>query len=113
MKYPKLIPTKGILKKTALVEIEQEGLDDTGEPLETITVTEKCNYQERTEKVYSNGKVDTVVRAKCYFDGDLCSSVNAISGGYVTILGERRHIKAGTKAYNPDGTVNYTCLELE
>lgn len=112
MAYPKLVP-EAAAKFPAVVEIEQEGLDDTGEPLGTITVNAKCNYQERTEKVYSNGKVDIVLRAKCYFDGDICTSVNTISGGYVTILGERRRIKAGTKAYNPDGTVNYTCIELE
>ena len=112
MAYPKLVP-EAAAKFPAVVEIEQEGLDDTGEPLGTITVNAKCNYQERTEKVYSNGKVDVVLRAKCYFDGDICSSVKTISGGYVTVSGERRRIKAGTKAYNPDGTVNYTCIELE
>lgn len=112
MAYPKLVP-EAAAKFPAVVEIEPEGLDDTGEPLDTITVNGKCNYQERTEKVYSNGKVDVVLRAKCYFDGDICSSVNTISGGYVTVLGERRRIKAGAKAYNPDGTVNYTCIELE
>lgn len=110
--YPKLVP-ESVAKFPAAVEIEQEGVDDTGEPLATITVNKNCNYQETTEKVYGNGKVDIVVRAKCYFDGDICSSVNTISGGYVTVLGNRRRIKAGTKAYNPDGTVNFTCIELD
>ena len=57
---------------------------------------------------------DMVLRksATLYIDGDALPDVARIAGGTVAALGLEWRIVAGTKARNPDGTVNYTRLEL-
>ena len=44
--------------------------------------------------------------------GDIAPSLAVISSGYVIVFGQKRQIYRGTKARNPNGTVNYTELEL-
>ena len=46
------------------------------------------------------------------FIGDLCPSVPVIASGTVRIKNAEYSINKGTKNLNPDGTVNYTTLEL-
>ena len=42
------------------------------------------------------------------FPGDICPGLAVISGGSVELFGVKRRIEQGTKARNPDGSVNYT-----
>lgn len=112
MRYPSLVPDS-LCHIPATVEIEQEGVDDTGEPLQSVTVTANCNYQEKTSKVFADNKVTTVLSATAVFNGDIAPGISAITGGYVTILGNKRIIQSGCKSYNPDGTVNFTSISLE
>ena len=44
--------------------------------------------------------------------GDIAPGISSISSGEVEVLGIKRNIYKGEKARNPDGTVNYTKLEL-
>ena len=46
------------------------------------------------------------------FDGDIAPDMAVISGGTVEVFGEKRRIERGMKARNPDGSVNYTRLEV-
>ena len=46
------------------------------------------------------------------FIGDLCPSIPVIASGTVKIKDAEYSINKGTKNLNPDGTVNYTTLEL-
>ena len=46
------------------------------------------------------------------FAGDLCPSVPVIASGTVRIKDAEYSINKGKKNINPDGTVNYTTLEL-
>ena len=46
------------------------------------------------------------------FIGDLCPALPVIASGTATINGKEYAINKGTKNYNPDGTINYTTLEL-
>ncbi|MCB5394891.1 hypothetical protein [Longicatena caecimuris] len=48
----------------------------------------------------------------CLIPGDIAPTEQVIAGGYVYLDGTRRDIAIGTKACNPDGTVNYTQIEL-
>lgn len=52
------------------------------------------------------------ITGSALFRGDIVPDVPVISGGKATIFGVDRGIAAGEKARNPDGTVNYTRLEL-
>lgn len=111
MKYPCLIP-KSVCKTDIKVVIYKEGLSETGAPMTAFEGNLKCNYQDKAyTKMTAEQKIVTL-GAKAYFPGDICPELPTISGGTVTVFGVDRKIYQGTKARNPDSTVNYTLLEL-
>lgn len=50
--------------------------------------------------------------AQAYFIGDIVPELPTLSNGEVIVNGVKRRIYQGEKARNPDGTVNYTRLDL-
>lgn len=111
MKYPRLVPDN-MCKTDIRVIIHEEGVSETGAPLIALDKNLKCNYQDKAyTKMTAEQKIVTL-GAKAYFNGDICPKLPTISGGTVTVFGVERTIYQGTKARNPDGTVNYTLLEL-
>lgn len=110
--YPCLVPK--ILCKTPIhIEIEPEGLNKYGEPLDSIEVDTLCNYQDKAKTIYTKEKKEVKVTGSAYIPGDIAPELPTISGGTVKIFGVERRIVTGSKARNPDATVNYTLLELE
>lgn len=111
MRYPCLIP-KSVCKTDMEVVIYKEGLSETGSQMIALKSRLKCNYQDRAYTKMTAEKKIVTLGAKAYFPGDICPESPTISSGTVTVFGENRVIYQGTKARNPDGTVNYTLLEL-
>lgn len=107
MKYPCLVP-KRLCKTDISLKIEQEGLNKYGEPLETIIYDGKCNYQDKARTILTTDKKLVEITGLALFPGDICPALAVISGGSATIFGVKRRIQQGTKARNPDGSVNYT-----
>lgn len=107
MNYPCLV-LKSLCKTEIHVEIEQEGLNDYGEPLQTVIFDGRCNYQDRARTILTAEKKLVEITGSALFPGDICPSMPVISGGSATIFGAKRRIQQGSKARNPDGTVNYT-----
>lgn len=107
MKYPCLVP-KERCKTVIRLEIEQEGLNEYGEPLETVKYTGKCNYQDKARTILTAEKKLVEITGSALFPGDICPTLPTISGGTAEVFGCRRRIQQGMKARNPDGTVNYT-----
>ena len=83
MRYPCLVP-KRLCKTDITCSFEREGLNEYGEPLKAIEYSGKCNYQDKARTVLTAEK-----------------KLIQITG---TAL--------GTKARNPDGSVNYTEVML-
>lgn len=111
MRWPALVP--GALCKTPIrVVIYLEGIDEDGAPVEHLTVNAVCNWQDSARTVRTDQEHFVRLSGVALFPGDLCPGVAAINGGEVTVFGERRTILSGSKCRNPDGTVNYTRLEL-
>jgi len=111
MIYPKLV--RSFVQSTAIsVVIELEGIDEDGAPVEGVTYSGKCNYQDSAGRTVTKDKQEIRISGSAYFDGDIAESLAAISGGTVTVNGEERAIVRGMKARNPDGTVNYTRIDL-
>jgi hypothetical protein len=50
--------------------------------------------------------------AQAYFIGDIAPELSTLSNGEVIVNGVKRKIYQGEKARNPDGTINYTRLDL-
>lgn len=111
MKYPCLVE-KRYCKTDIHVEIEPDGLDKYGEPLSNVIYDGKCNYQDKAKTILTAEKKLIEVTGSAYFPGDIAPELPIISGGKVRVFGVERRIVQGTKARNPDGTVNYTILEL-
>ena len=111
MKYPNLIP-KSVCRTDIRVVIYGEGLSETGSPIVVYDKNIKSNYQDRSyTKLTAEQKIVTL-GAKAYIPGDICPKLAVISSGYVEVYSVKRNIYQGTKARNPDGTVNYTLLEI-
>lgn len=107
MKYPCLVP-KWMCKTEILLEFDWEGLNEYGEPLDPVRYSGKCNYQDKAKTVLTAEKKLIEVTGSALFPGDICPDLPVISSGYASVFGAKRQILQGTKARNPDGTVNYT-----
>lgn len=107
MKYPCLVP-KRLCKTEISLALEQEGLNEYGEPLPTINYSGRCNYQDKAKTVLTAEKKLVQITGSALFPGDICPELPVISGGTAVIFGVTRHILQGTKARNPDESVNYT-----
>lgn len=107
MKYPCLVP-KRLCKTDIFLEIDREGVNKYGEPLEPVLFEGKCNYQDKARTVLTAEKKLVEVTGTVLILGDICPELPTISGGSAVVFGVKRRIQQGTKARNPDGTVNYT-----
>ncbi|MFG6379446.1 MAG: hypothetical protein K1W19_14210 [Lachnospiraceae bacterium] len=112
MKYPCLIP-KQFCRTEIEVSIEQEGVNKYGEPLETVNWTGKCNYQDKGKTVLTAEKKLIQLSGSALIPGDIAPDIPVITGGTIRVFGMERKIYEGTKARNPDESVNYTRLDVE
>lgn len=111
MKFPSLVD-KHFCKTPVTVTVFKEGLGEDGEPLEALKITALCNYQDKAKTVITADKQVIQLTAQAYFIGDIVPDMPVLSGGEVIINGVKRQIYQGEKARNPDGSVNYTRLDL-
>ncbi len=111
MKYPCLVNEK-LCKTDIHLEIRPEGVDRRGEPSPPVIVDTKCNYQDSAKTVFTAEKKLIEITGTVLFPGDIAPELSVISGGTARICSVERRILRGTKARNPDGTVNYTKLEV-
>lgn len=111
MKYPCLVP-KRLCKTDIHVTMDSEELDVYGNPKTTLEADLKCNFQDRAKTILTVEKKLVQITGTALFPGDIAPDFAVISGGTVTVFGAERRIEQGMKARNPDGTVNYTQLEV-
>lgn len=111
MRYPCLVP-KRFCKTDISLSFEREGLNDYGEPLEPVKYSGKCNYQDKARTVLTAEKKLVQITGTALFPGDICPELSVISSGEAAIFGVKRRIEQGRKARNPDGSVNYTEVQL-
>lgn len=107
VKYPCLVPNR-LCKTEISLEFDREGLNEYGEPLEPVCYSGRCNYQDKAKTVLTAEKKLVEITGSALFPGDICPDLPVISGGSAVIFEVKRRILQGTKARNPDGTVNYT-----
>ncbi len=111
MKFPCLVD-KRFCNTPVTVVITSEDIGDDGEPLTALTFDGLCNYQDSAKTVLTAEKKLVQLSAQAFFIGDIAPDCAVISGGDVTVSGQTRRIFQGIKARNPDGSVNYTRLDL-
>ena len=111
MKYPCLVKRR-LCKTNIHVEIDSERVDKYGVPIYGGVYDGKCNYQDVAERITTDEKTVIEIKGKALFPGDIFPELPTIGSGTAIILGEEREIRQGSKRRNPDGTVNYTELEV-
>lgn len=112
MRYPCLIP-KQYCKTDVHIEIDRESINKYGEPLEPVVIDVKCNYQDFAKTVLTAEKKLITLSGVALIPGDIAPELSTIPGGRITVNGVMRKIYSGRKARNPDGTVNYTEVNVQ
>ena len=112
MKFPSLVRQK-FCKTPIYLTLYGEGVTEDGAP-EVIFESEKvnCNYQDKAKTVLTAQQKKVEVSGVILIPGDIVPDSPTISGGFAEINGVRREIVRGVKARNPDGTVNFTELDV-
>lgn len=105
--WPCLVLPQWCQTKISL-ELEREGVSEYGEPLPPVEYSGKCNYQDKAKTVLTAEKKLVEITGTALFPGDICPELPVVSGGSAVVHGVSRRVLQGTKARNPDGTVNYT-----
>jgi hypothetical protein len=111
LKYPCLVP-KQLCKTPIHVIIDSEEIGEEGQPIRLLDADLSCNYQDKGKRILTNEQKIVQITGSAYFYGDIAPDVPVITGGTVIIFDTKRTIATGEKARNPDGSVNYTRLEL-
>lgn len=109
MAYPKLV---AFAKTPVHVTIESENTNEFNEAEVLLDADFLCNYQDSASVSYSKDKQSTDITGTIYINGDILPSAAVISRGSVIIFGQKRNIVKGSKGRNPDGSVNYTKIEV-
>lgn len=112
MKYPKLV-RKVDCKTPIRITVYSQDLGENGEQLIYGTVETYCNYQSSGKRVLTDKQQIIDISGIALLSEDIFEDLSEITHGEVEIFGEKREILKGTKARNPDGTVNYVRLELK
>ncbi len=110
MKYPQLVPDR--VCTTPITVYREGGLNKDGSPKRTVVFDGKCNYSEKTKQIVNAEKQLITINATALFNGDIAPDADSIEGEVNVLHGRHRRIYSSDKARNPDGTVNYTRLEL-
>ena len=109
MHYPQLVPP--CVCTTPITICLTDGIGEDGAPKVTREITARCNYQERQRSTLDAERRLITVEATALFTGDLIPDVEHIEGT-ATVRGIERLIHRAARERNPDGTVNFTRLEL-
>lgn len=111
MAFPCLVH-KRFCKTPVEVVVNADGVNEDGELVEVFRTNTTCNLQMGAKVSLTKDKEKIELSGVALFVGDLCPAMPVISSGTVKIDGMEYSINKGTKNYNPDGTVNFTTLEL-
>lgn len=109
MRFPELVPDR--VCTTFCIVYRTDGLNRDGSKKKTAVFEGKCFYSEKAKQKLDAEKQLIVLSGEALFNGDIAPDSPKIDG-YVQINDTEYRIYGSEKAKNPDGTVNYTRLEL-
>lgn len=109
MKFPQLVPNR--VCTTDVMVYKTEGLNRDGSKKHIVIFRGKCFHNEKSKQKLNAEKQLITLSGEALFNGDIAPD-SAVIDGYVQIGESRYRIYGSQKAKNPDGTVNYTRLEL-
>jgi len=107
--WPRLVP--GRVCKTPCRVMLTDGIGEDGAPLIKADLELKCNWQDKPKQILNAEQQLIQLAGLALFDGDIAPELEILAGE-VEIYGKLWTIHQGSKCRNPDGSVNYTRLEL-
>lgn len=107
--WPRLVPPR--VCQTSCDVVLTNGIGEDGAPKEVANLSLKCNWQDKPKQVLNAERQLIQLGGTALFDGDIAPEVDVLTGT-VNLYGKEWTIYQGSKCRNPDGTVNYTRLEL-
>ena len=107
MKWPELARA-GACRMPIRLVIEGEGIDEDGAPAQALVYEGRCSWQDGGEVYLTEEKRTVRIAGRAILPGDIAPGLPEIAAGHGVIHGVKRQIAGGTKARNPDGSVNYT-----
>jgi hypothetical protein len=111
MKWPQLVPDS--VCNTPITINLTDGTDEDGAPKVVATWSGNCNYSEKQKQVLDAQHCLITLEATALFPGDIFPGREKLQGE--AIIGDGTitwTIYRGSRARNPDGSVNFTQLEL-
>ena len=111
MKYPKLVLPHTCTTDVTVVLTGDN--DENGEAAVVKEIRTKCNRQTKVQNVQQGERYVQKLKTTLLFDGALAETDSQLKGYVSFAVDCKSNILSGFLARNPDGTVNYTQLELE
>lgn len=112
LKWPQLVPPQACC--TPITVRLQTGLNLDGSPKRETVYEGKCNYSERSRQVMNAERQLIQLNACALIPGDIAPGRDIAGEAVVRAAGAEtvRVIYSASRGRNPDGTVNFTQLEL-
>ena len=107
--WPRLVPPR--VCQTPCTVILTAGIGEDSAPKEVARLQLRCNWQDAPKQVLNAERQVIQLNGTALFDGDIAPEINVLAGT-VEVYGKVWTIYRGSKNRNPDGTVNFTRLEL-
>lgn len=107
--WPRLVPLRAC--QTPCKIVLTDGTNEDGTPKEVANLSLKCNWQDKPKQVLNAERQLIQLGGVALFNGDIAPQVDVLAGT-AEMYGKVWTIHQGSKCRNPDGTVNYTRLEL-
>ena len=107
--WPRLVPLR--VCRTPCRVVLTDGTGEDGCPDNWAVLNLKCNWQDKPRQVLNAERQVIHLGGTALFNGDIAPKLDVLTGT-VELYGREWAIHKGVKCRNPDGTVNYTRLEL-
>lgn len=109
MKYPNLV-SRWACKTPVVVRLVGE-IGEDGAPVEHEPIQTLCSYSEQQRQVLDAQRQLVTLNGCLLFCGDLAPDCPELSGT-VEVYDKRWNIYKASRGRNPDGSVNFTKLEV-
>lgn len=109
MQWPALVPPA--VCRVPITLTLTDGIGEDGAPKVAQTISAACNYNGAGGWSVDERRQMVRYTATALLPGDIAPGLPRLTG-WAEVLGCRLVIHAADRARNPDGTVNYTRLEL-
>ena len=109
MRWPELVP-ETVCTTPITVNLDASGINEDGSPKAGQTIETMCNFQQKSKWSMDGERRLLQLQATALFRGDIAPELEVLVGTVTTKNGGSWVIHSSSRARNPDGTVNYTCL---